>query len=152
MKNPEDPNLNINVRLLRRIEKYILEYPEKFDMAEWVRPFGMSLSEWEDMSAFDQPEEFTLCSTTACIAGWTCLLTEKKVERRYLSSRATEKLGLTELQAERLFKLSRMNYQNCWPVDLESRYLKAVKNHRWKDAARIAVERIERFIATKGAE
>jgi hypothetical protein len=151
MKNPDDSRLNINVRLLRRIEKEILAKPEKFDMRDYARPVGVGHEDWANR-AYTEQDSFELCKTTACIAGWADLLQNRRCSIYGIASRAIEILGLTYEQADRLFYLGVQTHDEHWPEQFERPYLKAIKKKKWADAAQIAVERIEHFIKTRGAE
>jgi hypothetical protein len=151
MKNPENEKLNINVRMLRRIEKAILAKPEKFDMRDYLRPVEMTHEQWSRY--FLKPDVFELCKTTACIAGWADLLTNKQSHIFDVSSRAADILGLIPDQSMRLFYLStQTSDEKHWPKEFERPYRRAIRAKKWADAAKIAVERIEHFIKTRGAE
>jgi hypothetical protein len=53
----------------------------------------------------------------------------------------------------RLFYLStQTSDEKHWPKEFERPYRRAIRAKKWADAAKIAVERIEHFIKTRGAE
>lgn len=131
----------MNVRLLRRVQKKILKEPEQFLMERWYE---------------HNPETVPNCGTAACIAGWAVAL-----ERRLTPEQARKKiynpgtisdfidyaaslLNIGRRDAEALFS------RDAWPDDLNSEYNKNRNNH--KARARIAAERIDRFIETNGEQ
>lgn len=65
----------MNVKLLRKVKKQILSHPSKLDMSTYIAGKG--------------------CGTTACIAGWACVLTgnAEPYNPRY---KAAELLGISE--------------------------------------------------------
>jgi hypothetical protein len=134
----------INVRLLRRVQKAIVEHAAHFDMNDW----GVDV---EKSQVFhDEPSE-SECGTAACIGGFAVLLSDGRNPplRSNVAKRAAELLGLSysvlhdELNGNRLF------YVDRWPAKFSGRHRRAKRN---LTRARIAAERIEHFIRTKGAE
>lgn len=117
----------MNVRLLRKVKKHILEEPRRFQMSEGLR--------------------FADEGTVGCIAGWTCVLGDRKVDWSErtdwtdVRDRARALIGIENHTV--LFRVS------CWPEPFSTRYVNA-KTTRTR--AKIAAERIEHFIKTKGAE
>lgn len=82
------------------------------------------------------------CGTTACIAGWACILTESEVN----VSTDTEilamiQLGLTNEEARKLF------FESYWP-----RQFRKADIFAEEDRAQEAAKRIDHFIATNGKE
>jgi hypothetical protein len=83
----------LNVRLLRRIKKHILEEPRRFWMGWWVVP--------------NVPGQHPApCGTTACIAGWAAILGKRREPNYHNGRRA---LRLNERQANSLF------FSHNWP-------------------------------------
>lgn len=138
----------MNTRLLRRIQKHILKYPDAFVMEYFVEN--------------RDKETKTPCGTAACIGGWACIMEQKKLSprlrQRLLNNiskpedywigkdydfnyfyHARRFLGISERQAESLFELG------GWPEKFNIRYYGAKTN---KGLARVAVQRIEHFINT----
>ena len=65
----------LNVRLLRRVKKHILEEPRRFVMWSWMLTksrFGSTYP--ADGYGHVHQVKFASCGTAACVAGWTCLL------------------------------------------------------------------------------
>lgn len=147
------------INLLRKVEKQILDEPRRLDMNQW----GIT----------NEPnEQFPACKTQGCIAGWTCMLSDKGLwkslvqksrsgdytERRldmFLpgfvpSEKAAKLLNLTEKQADNLFyfKLWKSGVSG-WPEKYSNAYDKAKTP---AGRARATVNRIEHFIKTDGAE
>lgn len=131
----------INVRLLRKVQKAILAHAAHFDMGEW----GKGLR--ADEVLHDEPPE-SECGTVACIAGFTVLIEDGRTGDN-VATRAAELLNLdydydrNDSTGDMLFLLSN------WPTRFRARYRKAQRNIT---RARIAVERINHFIVTNGAE
>lgn len=125
----------MNVKLLRKVIKHISGESRRLEMAV----FGEKV----DPSEPDSPP----CGTTACIAGWSMILSGKyKLTEKgfpYDDSAATELLGIDGYQANRLF------YVGEWPKKFRDRHDTA-KTPRGRSSA--AVARIESFIKTNGAE
>lgn len=122
MKNTKDPKLNINVRLLRRIQRAILKWPHSFDMRE--------LGSMEFVpSKMKKPT----CGSAQCIAGWAYTIALDKPTRvatgGQIEASARQALGLTIQQAYDLF----------FPDNLRA-------------GPRQAVAAIDRLIKTKGAD
>lgn len=132
----------MNVRLLRRIQKRILAEPLQFQMGHWFTARG----DWSDFIDGHAPEMIPNCGTAACIAGWAVTLDLHKkpseVEVNSIEPRARRLLKLTLEQALRLFII------NQWPQEFSGDW--AILTPRQK--ARRAVQRIDYFIMTKGAE
>ena len=132
----------INVRLLRRIQKHILEEPKRLDMGRWCRK-----KEWDGFQLF--PEVFPECGMQACIGGWAIVLSGGRINRGFsplnMEDRAAKLLGLDEGQSSRLF------FAREWPVRLipRPRNAEATRCQIMRDAKK-AVERIDIFIESKG--
>lgn len=141
----------MNVRLLRRIAAAIQKEPRRFLMSEWIYE-----NDW-----------LPPCHTSACIAGHALLLSSKKPRAKKrptfrrlgaqlankfrgrmsgldcgIAYEAARVLKLTRKESWRLFSVSE------WPV----RFMIDESDRGSKAYATKAVERIEHFIATKGAE
>jgi hypothetical protein len=94
--NSQDESLEINVALLREVQAAILKWPTHFDMEQPGR--GCEF----DPVVMAEPT----CGTTACIAGWICMLGDKRSLVNYpydILERAAELGGLTSTQADDLF-------------------------------------------------
>jgi len=125
----------MNVKLLRKIKKHILEEPNRLNMRTWGRHFDPPY----------RPKSFPVCGTTACIAGWAVVLkattgtsvTNKLLLNAYIDGQKA--LELDSAQADRLF------YLQDWPSQFK--YGGSQRNK-----AKVTAARIEHFIKTKGAE
>lgn len=128
----------INVPLLRKIQKAIMASPGQLYMGDWF---------------VSEPDYIPKCGTAACIAGWAITLSmgvsplEAKVRwesEHYQGPTPEELLGLTDEQAYALF------YASHWPAPFLEDYNEAGKSA--KHNAKVTCARIEHFIKTKGAE
>jgi hypothetical protein len=135
----------MNVKLLRRVKKHILEEPRRFVMRVFYFRKADLLRE-TFTSDTHQPMRFAKCGTAACIAGWSVLLTDGlHADMNDVRARAISLLGLNpnDYRHDELFDV-------CgWPTKFADAYEKARSQ---KARAKIAADRIEHFIATKGAE
>lgn len=132
---------NINIPALKRVRDYILQESEGFDM-----------------EVFLLKTDEVACGTKCCIAGTATLLDNPRQYLRWLKDEsddkvqfaATHALGLTESQAGRLFFLPGWNddYQG-WPDKFAKRYNRASTA---KGRAKVAADRIDHFIKTRGKE
>ena len=123
------------IKVLEEVKAKIAERPANFAMESWFSTGTW----WSDQAIADLAggEE---CKTTACIAGWICVLRELK--NSLPAYAATAYLGISPVRADRLF------YAQDWPRDLYERYL--IATHPLT-RARIAAEAIDRFIAGDGS-
>ena len=124
----------MNVKLLRKVKRHILAEPKRLYMPAYIirKEDGMDIS-----------RPFARCGTAACIAGWTYILSVKsKTPPRTGDehTEAAELLGLTELQADRLF------LPGNWPLDFRD----GLTGDGKPETAKVAAARIEFFIKTKG--
>ena len=139
----------MNIELLRAVKRIILERPSQFNMDWWF-----SSADSTGMPAGG-------CGTAACIGGWAYVLTKRPKSKSlkglldasiyssiYRNNTVMNNgdfkllLGLTLEQSERLFA------ETEWPKRFRSRCVPgdARKN------AKLAADRIEHFIKTKGRE
>lgn len=127
----------LNVNLLRKIQKHILEEPKRFFMAAYLdqgRP-GSRTSEFRD-----QAKRFPSCGTTACIAGWANILTGARSNEEICDSeRAVSRLGIERGRRAQLF------LDSDWPQPFSSNYERAMTPAK---RAKIAAARIEHLIKT----
>jgi hypothetical protein len=132
----------MNVKLLRKVKKHILEEPKRFIMGDWVvRKEAPGHQVCDDDGNY---RPFAKCGTAACIAGWTMLLS--KVDPSTVdsySAAASELLGIGNTFHNPLF------YTDDWPLEYEAAY-KNAKTPAGR--ARVAARRIEHFIKTDGKE
>lgn len=153
----------MNVELLEKVKQAIVENSDSFDMDE-----GAFLCDAVAVS------EIHPCFTEACIAGWAVFLTEGKVptqswslhydddgkEEEGIKERAQRMLGLTRHEADRLFLLEGQTFNdNHWPRKFENRLIRGglrkgvvLTPEQRKNNAAVAIERIDHFIKTGGAE
>lgn len=131
----------LNVRLLRRIQRHILEEPRRFFM-EGVIATGTPGKLFESFDLFtDLASRVPACGTAACIHGWTALLSGKTPNQtaRLKFSWSARKLGLPENMYNDLF------IADYWPEPFNVQYIKA---ERPSQRAKIAAARIEHLITT----
>jgi hypothetical protein len=132
----------LNVKLLRRIQKHILEEPRRFIMRTFVIKGEPENEIWSD--GFNNRQKLPACGTAACIAGWAAILGGAKLRRdkhgeiNYWSP-AKRLLGLGYSQSEALFNSTQ------WPPAFKERYSFAKEP---TERAKIGAERIEHFIKT----
>ena len=88
----------MNVKLLRKVEKFLLDEPRRFDMSNWVIDSNSKLAR-----VLKPPP----CGTMCCIAGAAVVIHEKiKLNHTDLTSVFGKSMGILDLpqdQAERLF-------------------------------------------------
>lgn len=138
----------MNVRLLRRIQKHILEEPRRFKMSGWVSIESKAVPEAFDLDVDGAPHwKFAKCGTAACIGGWAAILgTSKDAAEIALSDvggLAEKLLDLTDVEAKRLFHVI------YWPEQFSSKYVRALSP---ASRVKIAAARITHFIKTRGKE
>lgn len=118
----------MNVRLLLEVKEAILRQPELYKQENWI--------EKED------------CGTTACIAGWTCLLSNRREAEKQLEfspfgsfakDEARHLLGIDFEEAEELFIY--------WNDEFKTRLFEA-KTPREK--AQVGADYIDYFISKYG--
>lgn len=122
----------MNVKLLRRIQRHVIEVPKRLDMECFLDRTTDSYVVHKKM-----PE----CGTVGCIAGWAVALSTKElVPYVNIASTAAKFLSIREEEAEKLF------YPHQWPEEFEDR-LREAKPQTLKHA-QLTVERIDHFIKT----
>ena len=129
----------MRVKMLRKVQEFLLEEPRRFDMANW-------LTKASSADILEMPP----CGTACCIAGAAVIVNSGKtpapmLEKRgfMVESNAGKILGLTYAQKDRLF------FVNSWPSRFKRAYRRAATP---LGRARAGVRRIEHFIKTKGKE
>ena len=150
----------MNVKLLRKVAKYIMEEPRRLNMGNWLR----SAKEVCYLSKSRRPP----CGTVACIAGTACIVAgiaklvpegKKQVYRLPPDGplAAQKVLGLTQEEACRLFLVDIEwgdgpfdGVEGHWPEQFAAVY--SDEHNTPLKNAKIVVARIEHFIKTKGAE
>ncbi len=136
----------INVRLLRRIQKHILEEPRRFFMSG-VFIYARNQKHWKRKtighSDTSPSPVMPPCKMAACIAGWANILTGHASEGLI---HAAKILGLSYIpDGDRESLANRVFIAGYWPRPFWSRY----KNARTtRGRARVAVDRIEHLIKT----
>jgi hypothetical protein len=125
----------INVKLLRRIQKYVLADPKRVDMNTFISYEG----EPETYHSF---RSYPDCGTVGCIAGGAVTLSQKKrVKYGSVEKKARRLLGLDSEQAKRLF------YDRLYDSPGMVTAKPQTKLH-----ARQTAKLIDRFIETEGAK
>lgn len=145
--------IEMNVDLLIRVRYKILDEPRQFVMQRFFATSMRIDSDSETPEGLrDISREVPNCGTAACIAGWALTLSRTESHRpidaaEYYMYRthlpARVELGLTSLQAQRLF------YVTGWPWEFQKRW---EETRDVVERARIAADRIDHFIATGGEE
>lgn len=127
----------VNIKRLREIKKQILAEPSQFDM-----------------TVYFSAKPTSTCGTASCIAGWALWLYAKNFQKslkinvlghlysdypEHISFKnlAAKLLGLTYLQAERIF------FSNQWPLKFYRKYRLALTD---EDKAKVAAEYIDYLI------
>lgn len=167
--NPEDPFLTLNVELLRKVQKLIINDYRAFDMVffritpeetrsklENVDSYGVNIPNGLVFALEVYAKSRHTCFTQACIGGWTVFAKNGQIdENEYkrdseIKEQAKIDLGLTWDQTDRLFYFKDWNNdQEGWPKRFSRRIRKIKTLEDMIHNARIAVERIEYFIQTK---
>jgi hypothetical protein len=146
----------MNLRKLRKLKTFLKAVPERFTMGTWLEEFD---SESCEVDQFIDSTGLILmppCETAACLAGQTVMMEDKTYDDgRDAMKGATEILGLSNEEADRLFRLTggqqgwRGGRTNRWPVQFSKAYRKAKTPSA---RVKVACDRIDHFIETKGAE
>lgn len=132
----------MNVELLRRVQESIKSNAHAFDMQLWFESHGYKYG-----NPLTQPE----CGTTACIAGFVCLL-EGWVPDSYHGVRKGSYFDEAELVAAKLLQLNSEDKDALfqieeWPEDLQIAYREAEDDLDHSGMASAACEVIDRLIA-----
>lgn len=157
------------VKLVRKVQKHILEEPKRFDMGEWGRSvnhiwkpeplFEGSSKEAKRIHKQDMKDyktevsQFPACGTTACIAGWAVILENPKKDKEGhyvipsvdIPSRAAKLFEFGDAcYAGQLF------FSDSWPQPFFTQWADedAKDNPSKKKLAKIAVARLEHYITT----
>lgn len=133
----------MNTRLLRKVQKHILEEPKRLCMADWCQKKSEFNLDVEDFWDACNRYPFAKCGTAACIGGWAVLLNGGRIGSGMGWKNPSWHLGLSRTQADLLFNIE------DWPDRFYDRYRTATTPAA---KARVAVRRIDHFIKTKGAE
>lgn len=124
----------------------------RFNMYYWGEAFREGLA-----GVLQKP----ICGTQACLAGETVLahrlgnikkglgILIKDGQERDIERLATSTLGLDNVQKYRLFYLQKHGQIAGWPIEFETAYLAAKTP---KKRLQIAIDRVQHFIVTDGAE
>lgn len=132
----------MNVKLLRKIQKHILEEPLRYDQFSSIDTDPVSIRQTNG----DVPA----CGTMACIAGWAYLLGAKNKNKDVdIFSTAQKLLRISKSERMRLFCAPYYFGGVGWPLMFERAYKKAETP---AERAQVAFDRIDLFIKTKGAE
>lgn len=127
----------MNVELLRKVKKHILEEPKRLYMTSYMN--------FRKKDKIGRP--FPKCGTTACIAGWACILT---IDMEPALLYASTSIGF---EAQRLLDLSSdEKYRLFEPLGWPEQFKQGASGDGKKKTAEIAAARIEHFIRTKGRE
>lgn len=126
----------MNTKLLLEVKEAILDEPRKFHMADFF------------MSDTNSP-----CGTAACIAGHAMMIHQGQPDLKFGLELCGNYEGPAALALElNRHQLNRLFYSECWPLDLAETYDEAEGDENRPLMAKIAAERIDRFIATNGEE
>lgn len=136
----------MNVKLLRKVKARILAEPAQFAMSDLYQRAG-AINTDVDLPRTSIPN----CGTAACIAGWTCSIAREMTPRDVDdggpfgrdANAAEAKLDIDCGQGARLF------FVYGWPKRFAFRW-RNCKTLRGR--ARVAADRIEHFIRSRGRE
>jgi hypothetical protein len=132
----------LNIALLERVKRRILRRPDNFGMFHWHLKIAdaPNREQLRTIEKIHREKDEDLCGTTACIAGHIQLIVNRSGHARDVAKKA---LGLSEPQAMRLFHV------RSWPAKFYNRYQDEPSR---VERVKIAIERIDHFIETKGRE
>lgn len=145
------------VKLVKKVQKHILEEPKRLNMHDWVNRLEDVL---EGDPTWDQRQmaKFPVCGTTGCIAGWTVLLSRPVVkdEKGHL---VVDRTILYESEAAALLQIKdgysaenactdTLFYAGNWPEPYRSQYYGDGLRIGSPEAAKITVDRLEHFLTT----
>jgi len=145
MKAKSKTKSKLNVKLLRKIQKFILAEPRRFFMTYGVEPA-------ETLFISAGTKAYPPCGTTCCIAGAAYIIENKiektlsktRVEWEIVRNTAVKVLGIPDRErTEKLF------YDEYWPLKFKIQYDDAETPLQ---RAKVGVARIEHFIKTDGRE
>lgn len=121
----------MNIELLREVQSHIKQDPKSVNMPYWIENYPKH-------SGLKVPK----CGTVACIGGWAELLSGMNPAE----GEAARLLGIEHVPgaANRLF------LEHRWPYKFRS--LLDKHEPQTKAYAKVVSDRIDHFIATKGAE
>jgi hypothetical protein len=126
----------MNVKLLRKVQKHILEEPRRFLMESLIekgRPGAV-----RNLDGIDRP--LPDCGTAACIAGWVCVLAQTpQIDRRD----AEAVLGISYKTGDKLF------FIGGWPERFQIQWRATTDLLK---RAQIGKRRIDHFIRTHGED
>lgn len=141
----------MNIELLRKIQAIVLEEPKRLVMERWI-------SIPVDRRDSRVPE----CGTMGCVAGWATLLSRQAQQKdstfRELAEEIRELGSIVQHTGATALKLdhgqaTRLFYLNSWPPDFANAFTGASQYPDYLvRRANITSLRIDRFIATDGAE
>lgn len=92
--------MRINVELLNKVKRHILENPRRLNMNYVIARKG---EKEVQLHPSNFSRRWPSCGTVGCIAGWTVLLKDGMDFAGDAQSRAQELLGITSSQANELF-------------------------------------------------
>lgn len=116
----------MNIPLLRKVQRAILEEPRRIDMREWIkatpREVKRILKSGDTIYSGRRAALNVPCNTVGCIAGWTIALTKhvrgySKLENIFSHLEAAKVLDLSEILYYRLFYVNKDVFTNDrrWP-------------------------------------
>lgn len=122
----------LNEKLLREVQKQILNEPNSFLMRTWIQRIEYCGAYFTGDKG---PQPFPDCGTAGCIGGWAVLLQDQTAQNdSSIEGRAMKLLGLDS---------NSLLHVDYWDVDLQMKY-KAKQSTQCR--AVIAAEMIERTI------
>jgi len=129
----------MNTELLLKVKEQILKESRQFDMHSWFTTHSPT------------NEPIPNCGTAACIGGWAIALSANlklsEADSKFQElPRPRTLLELNYDQGHRLF------FTSDWPSKMAKDYEIAYDTSNFAIAAKIAAERIDLFIATKGEQ
>lgn len=132
----------LNVKLLRRIQKHILDEPRRFVMERSILKSTPGFTFNSDNNTI---QRLPSCGTAACIAGWAVELTTHDANEQSPESLLSSAAKLLNVEETTSWVEHPLFYTTFWPSPFRWKYLSAKTP---KARAKIVSARIEYLIKT----
>lgn len=148
----------LNVNLLIKIKKHILDEPMRLRMDQWLMQDMPTTKKYNSLPGYNEPNEYEIpaCGTVACLAGWAILLNSHEAQEvrqkddpfAPYSARGCDILGIdSDIAPYDLF------FVDQWPQPFQDDYLEVERNFedlspelRQVERAQIVGRLIDHFI------